>query len=66
MITLTLAWWWVPAALVAAGVIVGCWRASKYPHDDGLCDARTMVFVFWFLLFCALAVGAVGGRVLLS
>ncbi len=60
-----LAWWWLPIALVVLGVLVGLWRSSRYPRGE-FYDMREIVFIFWCAMFCSAAMGVVGARVLFS
>lgn len=62
-ITLDVSWWALPALLVVAGVLVGRWRAAKY-RTGGMFDLSDAVFLFWFCVFAAAAIGMVGARVL--
>lgn len=61
-LSVSIAWWWLPVGLVVAGAGVASWRC--YVHRASyLAD---VVFLFWFLIFCAAAVGVSGAKVLLS
>lgn len=64
-LSLSFPWWSVPLAIVAAGYLVASWRARCYPDDD-LLGGRSVVFIFWFCMFAAAAVGFAGACVLLG